>query len=168
MYNEASTVYIISVSSSSKEFVSYKFPLSINNKAPMSSQFQDDLPSNTKFGWLLSAVFAGLSIYLLSCSAQILAIFSLSLCLIFGSLASISPKLLMPLNFLWFRVGLCLGKIISPIVLGSIFFTLLTPVSLATRLFGRDELKIKKRITDTYWIERLPQGSPVQSFKNQY
>jgi hypothetical protein len=65
-------------------------------------------------------------------------------------------------------LGLLLGKIISPIVLGLIFFVLITPVSLVTRLFGRDELKMKKRSVESYWVDRSPPEPPSNTFKNQY
>jgi hypothetical protein len=74
----------------------------------------------------------------------------------------------LPLNKLWFGLGILLGKIISPIVLGIMFFILITPVALATRAFGRDELKLKKRNLNTYWVSRNPAGPAKDSFKNQY
>jgi hypothetical protein len=61
-----------------------------------------------------------------------------------------------------------LGKIVSPIVLGLIFFVLITPAALITRLFGRDELKIKKRTVESYWVDRSTLGLESESFKNQY
>jgi hypothetical protein len=76
--------------------------------------------------------------------------------------------MLTPLNWLWYELGMLLGKIVNPIVLGFIFFVLITPVSIVTRLFGRDELRIKKRHVESYWIDRSPPGPPLDSFKNQY
>jgi hypothetical protein len=65
-------------------------------------------------------------------------------------------------------LGILLGRIFSPFVLGVIFFVLLTPISILTRLFGRDELKLKKRSLESYWVDRSPPGPPLDSFKNQY
>jgi len=89
-------------------------------------------------------------------------------CHFFSVATLLSPQLLAPLNRLWYGLGVLLGKIISPIVLGLIFFVLITPVSLVTRLFGRDELKMKKRNVESYWVDRSPPGPPSDSFKNQY
>ncbi len=134
----------------------------------MSSQSEVQLPSNRKFGCFFTAIFAGLSIWFIFRSAQIWASVFFVLTLIFAALTTSAPKVLTPLNLAWYRLGLLLAKIVSPIVLGLIFFILITPVSLVTRLFGRDELKLKERAAETYWIDRSPTGPSSESFKNQY
>ena len=73
-----------------------------------------------------------------------------------------------PFNKLWFKFGLLLGKIISPIVLGLIFFVIITPVGLLMRLAGRDELQLKLNDSHTHWKIRSPVGPQPDSFKNQY
>ena len=78
------------------------------------------------------------------------------------------PKLLYPANKLWFLLGLLLGKIISPIVLGTMFFLMITPISLILRIFGRDELKLKKTNTKSYWITRSNVLIESESFRNQF
>ena len=75
------------------------------------------------------------------------AVFALTISTLFAIAAFLTPQILSPLNRLWFCLGLLLGKIVSPIVLALIFFVLITPVSLVTRLFGRDELKMKNFFT---------------------
>ncbi len=79
-----------------------------------------------------------------------------------------APQKLALLNKLWFQFGLLLGRIVSPLVLGVIFFGILTPVSLFTRLFGRDELRLKRSAGNSYWILRAPPGPAKDSFKNQF
>jgi hypothetical protein len=86
----------------------------------------------------------------------------------FGVATLFLPRVLRPLNFAWFKLGELMGKVVSPIVLGVIFYLLITPVGLIGRLFGRDELKLKRGNLDTYWISREPPGPPGESFKNQY
>lgn len=83
-----------------------------------------------------------------------------------GLLTSTAPQALAPLNKAWFRLGMWLGKIVSPIVLGIIFFGILTPVAVITRLFGRDELHLRNRAVESYW--RAPPRTAGHSFKNQF
>lgn len=97
-------------------------------------------------GYTVSAIIAGL------------------LCL----LTVIAPSRLSPLNRLWFRLGVLLGKVVSPLVLGVMFFLLITPAALVTRLLGRDALMLKKRSVSSYWVDRIPPGPPGDSFKNQF
>ena len=74
---------------------------------------------------------------------------------------------LLPLNKLWMRFGLLLGMIVSPIVLGVIFFGLFTPIAMLMRLSGRDELRLKFTQKTSHWISR---GEPIkpESFKHQF
>jgi hypothetical protein len=125
-------------------------------------------PSNQKFGWFFAAVFAFIATYLLWRGSTTLAWALYSLSFIFLIFTLLFPDRLFPLNKLWFGFGIILGNIISPIVLGIMFFILITPVALITRVFGRDEIKLKKRITNTYWVNRNPAGPLNDSFKNQY
>jgi hypothetical protein len=125
------------------------------------------LPSNYKFGWFVSAASAIAALYF-TWSGKPVA--GLSFCIVAaGSLAItlISPNLLAPLNRFWFNIGLLLGRVVSPLTLGILFFVLLTPVGLITRLYGRDELRLRQKSLRTYWVRRAEQPSP-NSFQNQY
>lgn len=87
----------------------------------------------------------------------------------FALLAFVAPQVLAPLNRLWFRFGELLHRIVSPVALGVIFFGVITPYALVMRLFGRDELLLRKRsVRDSYWVRREPPGPPPDSFGNQY
>jgi hypothetical protein len=132
------------------------------------SNKENHLPSNKKFGLFFSAIFVLIAVYVYLKFRVEFAVFALTISTLFAIAAFLTPQILSPLNRLWFCLGLLLGKIVSPIVLALIFFVLITPVSLVTRLFGRDELKIKKRTVESYWIDRSPPGPPSESFKNQY
>jgi hypothetical protein len=132
------------------------------------TEIELQLPSNLAFGWFFTAVFATVVAYSYWMGQTALALAALVVALLFAFATLFAPKRLAPLNRLWYRIGMLLGKIVSPVVLGLIFFLLITPVSLVTRLFGRDELKIKKRPVESYWIDRLQPGPPSDSFKNQY
>jgi hypothetical protein len=87
---------------------------------------------------------------------------------IFLTLTLFKPNLLQNLNILWFKLGIALGKIVSPIVLGIIFYSVITPTAIIGRLSGRDPLRLKKKSQTSYWIERNPHGPDSDSFKNQY
>ena len=128
----------------------------------------DVLPSNRKFGLFFTSVFAILAswFYWRYESALTPLFFAISGC--FALITALAPNLLQPLNHIWFFLGKLLGKIVHPVVLALLFFILITPISLVSRLFGRDELKLKKRFVQSFWIERVPIGPAPESFKNQY
>ena len=137
----------------------------MNNPRPTSSI---NLPSNQKFGWFFAAVFTVAAAYAQWKGWNLVSLVTVIAAISFVAAALLSPQLLAPLNRLWYGLGMLLGKFVNPIVLGLIFFVLITPVSFATRLFGRDELKMKKRNVASYWTDRSPPGPPSDSFKNQY
>jgi hypothetical protein len=127
------------------------------------------LPSERSFGILFILFFGGLSTYASYKNWQnifVVAFFSISLLLL--PITFLLPKVLTPFNKAWYWLGQIMGKLVSPIVLGVIFYLLLTPVALIGRMVGRDELKLKKRQVDSYWIERKPVGPTSDSFKNQF
>jgi hypothetical protein len=129
---------------------------------------QEILHSNEKFGRLFAVVFSLVAIYAKWKEENFFAIFALFLAVLFALLSFTSSHLLTPLNLIWNRLGILQGKIASPIVLGFIFFLVITPVSLATRLFGRDVLLIKPRSQPSYWIERNQNAPTPDSFKRQF
>ena len=126
-----------------------------------------ELPSNKKFGFFFTFVFAILAFYFLFIDsilwAQALAI----LAVFFLLITVIIPQVLLPLNKLWMRLGLLLGMIVSPIVLGIIFFGLVTPYGVVMRMFGRDELRLKFTKKSSHWISRS-ESIKSDSFKNQF
>jgi hypothetical protein len=129
------------------------------------------LPSERSFGLLFAALFAVLAGYGWFFKGWSLGIVLslLALAAAFALCGFVAPKVLAPLNSLWFQLGQLLGKIVSPLVLGAIFFLILTPVSLLTRLFGRDELRLKRKaLQSSYWLDRAPPGPEPDSFKNQF
>jgi hypothetical protein len=129
----------------------------------------EKLPSNKKFGTFFSILFLVIATYSnYKNNTHHIPTIALGLSLTFLIVTLTIPKALTMPNLLWYKLGITLGKIVNPIVLGFIFFLLITPVALIARILGRDELKIKKRIVSTYWIERLPSGPEPESFKNQF
>ena len=128
-----------------------------------------NLPSNRNFGFLFAGVFALLAAYGGYHGANVTTVYGWLIAgVIIGLVAIIAPGLLTPFNRAWMKLGELMGKIVSPLVLGIIFFVLITPVALVTRLFGRDELRLKKTDASSYWIDRAPPGPAGDSFKNQF
>ena len=111
------------------------------------------MSSNSSFGILFFIVFLGIGLWPLKNNNDPNYIF-LGLSSIFLILGIINSKLLYPLNKAWVKFGEILGMIIAPIVMGLIYFIILTPISLLVRLFGKDLLKLKKNKSSTYWIKR--------------
>jgi len=126
-----------------------------------------ELPSNRKFGFFFSLVFFVLAAYFIYIQSQQLALTMLLVSSLFLIIALFKANLLLPLNKLWMRFGFLLGRIISPIVLSIIFFGLITPYSIVIRIFGRDELHLRKVKNRSHWIRRS-QDSPQTDFKRQF
>jgi Saxitoxin biosynthesis operon protein SxtJ len=125
------------------------------------------LPSDRKFGFLFVLVFALFAAYFLWRGGSWWPVFAgLSALTLVVSL--VAPQLLHPLNRAWMAFGLLLGRIITPIVLGLMFFVIFTPVGILMRLFGRDALRLKLS-TDlgSYWVDRSPPGPDPQSLREQ-
>ena len=120
--------------------------------------------SNKSFGILFFLVFFLIGIYPLLHSSDV-RFWSLFISLIFLILGLMNSKILAPLNRLWFKFGIILGKIISPIVMGVIFFLVVTPIGLIMRILKKDILNLKFNEQDTYWIEKK---GPRSMMKNQF
>jgi hypothetical protein len=88
---------------------------------------------------------------------------------VFGVLAWLRPSVLAGLNQQWMKLGLLLGKIVSPIALGILFYAVLTPMGIVMRLAGKDPLRLKRDAAGrSYWILREPPGPPPDSMTNQF
>ena len=88
---------------------------------------------------------------------------------VFLALGLLAPKLLRPLNYLWFRFGQFLHKIVNPIIMAFLFFTTVTPVALIMKLCGKDSLNRKfDPAAKSYWIERQPPGPDPETMRNQF
>ena len=129
-----------------------------------------ELPSNKKFGYFFAAVFFLIAAYFYIINSLMLSAIFVSMSLIFLVITFFNDALLLPLNKLWMRFGMLLSIIVSPIIMGIIFFGLFTPMSLIMRLFRRDELRIRLNKNKTHWIFRdFPEGKELSdSFKYQY
>ena len=120
--------------------------------------------TNKSFGIVFFLFFLIVSIFPLFKDGNI-RIWPLIIAMIFLTLGLANSKILTPLNKIWFKFGIVLGSFISPIVMGVVFFVIVTPTSLIMRVLGKNLLNLKKDNKKTYWIEK----SEIKSkMKNQF
>ena len=120
--------------------------------------------SNRSFGIVFSIVFLLIAIYPLI-NSEGLRVWSLIIAVIFLFLGLINSKILTPLNKLWFKFGILLGRILSPLIMGVIFFLVVTPIALIMRTIGKDLLNLKFNKDKSYWIKK---AGPKSKMKNQF
>ena len=120
--------------------------------------------SNRSFGIVFFTVFLLIATYPLINNGE-LRIWSLILSLVFLILGLLNSKILYPLNKIWFKFGLLLGRIVSPLVMVIIFFLVVTPIGLLMRILNKDLLNLKFNKSKSYWIEKNEQKSKM---KNQF
>ena len=132
----------------------------------MNNQNKIKLPSNKSVGFVFSIFFLILSIYPLIKNDNINVVL-LIISLIFFLLGLFKSKILTPLNIIWYKFGILLGKIFSPIVMGFVFFLVVTPTAYYMRLIrGKDLLNLKKdKKKNSYWINKTESKT---SMKNQF
>ena len=122
------------------------------------------ISSNRSFGIVFFIVFLLIALYPLLKDND-LRIWSLVISFIFLILGLINSTILTPLNRLWFKFGLLLGKFISPLIMGIIFFIVVTPIGIIMRLLKKDLLNLKYNKKETYWIDK---SGPKSKMKNQF
>ncbi len=124
--------------------------------------------SDRSFGLVFTAVFTLIGLWPLL-SGEGVRWWSLAVALIFAALAIARPSALAPLNRLWTRFGLMLNRIVSPLVMGLLFYLIITPFALIMRAVGKDPLRLEfDPGAESYWIEREPPGPAPESIKNQF
>ena len=120
--------------------------------------------TNRSFGIVFFIVFLIVSLWPLLNNDQI-RYWALFVSILFLLLGIINSKVLTPLNKIWFKFGILLGKIVSPLVLAIIFFLVVTPTGLIMRILGKDLLKLKNNKNKTYWIKK---ENNFSNMKNQF
>ena len=128
----------------------------------MTSNSKIKISSNRSFGLVFFVVFLIVALWPLKHDGDI-RLWSLGLSIIFFILGILNSKLLTPLNKLWFKFGIFLGVIVSPIIMGVVYFLVVTPIGIFMRLLGKDLLKTSKiKNTSTYWIKRDKQKNTMK------
>ena len=122
------------------------------------------ISSNRSFGIVFFIVFLLIALYPLTNNEEII-IWSSIISLIFLVLGLLNSKILTPLNKLWFKFGILLSKIISPLIMGIIFFLVVTPIGLLMRMLGKDLLNLKYNNNQSYWVEK---NGPKSRMRNQF
>jgi predicted membrane metal-binding protein len=120
--------------------------------------------TNKSFGLVFFTVFFLIGIYPLINEGHLRA-WAIVISVVFLILGLLNSKILTPLNILWFKFGIFLGKIVSPLIMGIIFFLVVTPIGLLMRLLGKDLLNLKNNSSNSYWIEKKDLKSKM---KNQF
>lgn len=126
------------------------------------------LPSNRSFGWTFTVVFVLVGVYGLWRGGAALS-WVLALAALTAAVTLTRDAWLTPLNRAWLAFGELLGRIVSPIVLGLIFFGVFTPFAVVMRLAGRDAMCRRwQAAAPTYWVKRDPPGPADGSYRNMY
>ena len=123
-----------------------------------------EIGSNRSFGIVFFFVFLIIGIFPIK-NGENINYLLIAISIIFLFLGIINSKFLTPLNKIWFKFGIILGDVISPIIMGLIFFMVVTPTSFALKIFRKDILNLKKNNDKTYWIIKSKINS---SLKNQF
>ncbi|HSD60627.1 MAG TPA: SxtJ family membrane protein [Burkholderiales bacterium] len=124
--------------------------------------------SNRSFGWVFTVFFLIVALYPLVRSEGP-RVWALLAGAAFAAVTLVRPRLLAAPNRLWTRFGLLLGRIVSPVVIGILYYLVITPFGVVMRLAGKDPLRLKREPeARSYWIERDPPGPPPESMSNQF
>jgi len=136
---------------------------------PLKASFADPkMGSERNFGLVFAAVFVLLALSPLVHGNEV-RIWPLPVAAVFFAAATLLPGALAPLNHLWFRLGLLLGKFVTPLVMAVLFFVTVTPVGILMRIAGHDPLRLKwQPAAKSYWIKRSQPGSAPTSLKDQF
>jgi hypothetical protein len=120
--------------------------------------------SNKSFGIVFFIVFVVISIFPLFNNGEI-RIWAIILSIVFLILGLSNSSILTPLNKLWFKFGILLGSFVSPIVMGLVFFLVVTPTGIIMRIFGKNLLNLKRNNKKSYWIKKK---ELISKMKNQF
>ena len=124
-------------------------------------------PTNFNFGIFFTFIFATIAAYFYFITNMLWTYVFIIISSILFFVTIFKAEILLPFNKLWMKFGLLIGMIVNPIVIGVIFFVLITPYALVMRIYGRDELSLRLKKNNTHWKTRL-QIMPQTNFKQQF
>jgi predicted membrane metal-binding protein len=140
---------------------------------PLAIEPEQDAPepvesSDRSFGVVFAAVFAIVSAWPLL-DGRWPRFWALAVAGLFVLVAMFVPRLLRPLNAVWIRLGTLLHRIVTPVIMGVVFFLVVVPTALIMRALGKDPLRLKRDgDAETYWIKRQPPGPVPQTMTRQF
>ena len=117
--------------------------------------------SNRSFGIVFFIIFFLISLYP-TLNNENINLYFLSISIVFLILGLLNSKLLNPLNKLWFKFGILLGNLISPIIMGLVYFFVITPIAMLLKIFNKDVLNLKQNKKNTYWIDKIKSESTMK------
>jgi hypothetical protein len=124
--------------------------------------------SDRGFGFVFAVVFLVIGLIPLL-SGWAVRWWSLAVAAAFAALAVLAPRALAPLNRLWLKLGLLLHRVVTPVVMGILFYGTVVPTGLVMRALGKDPLRLRHHPgVRSYWILREPPGPPPETMKNQF
>lgn len=134
----------------------------------LQSHTETSIGSPRGFGIVFAIVFAAIALWPLLNDGAV-RLWALAGSAVFAGLAAFAPARLQPLNRLWFKFGILLGHIFTPLIMGILFFLIFTPMALMLRLLDKDLLNLKlKPQADSYWLKRDTPERKMGSMKNQF
>ena len=126
------------------------------------------LPSNKKFGFFFTLIFSLLSVYLFHFDYFFATFISVTTLFSIFFITLFKSEILLPFNKSWMMIGIFIGSIVNPIIMGVLYFGIFTPLGFFMRLFGRDELSLKFEKKNTYWKNTVKDFNSEDTFKNQF
>lgn len=127
------------------------------------------ISSERSFGWVFTVVFVLIGLYPLLGEAPAVREWALAVAALLALVTLVRPSLLGPANRMWARFGLLLHRIVNPLIMGFIFYVVVTPIGLLLRLFGKDVLSLRfDSEASSYWVKRTPPGPEPDSLRNQF
>lgn len=124
--------------------------------------------SERSFGLVFAGLFAIIALWPLKAGGE-MRLWALGVAAGFLIAALAKPGLLKPLNLVWFKFGMVLHHVVTPVVMGLVFFLTVTPIGLLRRAAGKDSMRLKRQTgLASYWIDRAPPGPAPESMKNQF
>ncbi len=125
--------------------------------------------SDRSFGFVFAGVFTIITLVKLWRGWSDWGYLWLGLAVAFALAAAVLPSILAPLNRIWLKIGLALHKVMTPLIMGLLFFLVVTPIGLIMRATGKDILRLKRSAAEkSYWIDRTPPGPAPDTMKNQF
>jgi len=141
---------------------------SVGTHESLSRQHDVKMGSDKSFGLVFAGFFSIIGLWPLL-GGEGARLWALAVAAGFCGAAFIKPALLKPLNGLWFKFGLLLHKVVSPVILSLLYLVAIVPAGLVMKALGKDPLRLKMdKSADTYWIARDPPGPAAESFKQQF